>query len=159
MKTLTQEQDQYRLTVHELSHHLTAGHYGLGSAPKIFVANERPTQSDGQVLGGLTRFAGTLPKFQMAVIGWSGTIGELICGVSSFSVCFPLERATTKAWFFVCIASLMELSETDRALICAYSKSYWRSFKRAFEILSKQKRTLLRLAKATKSAPAIAPPP
>jgi hypothetical protein len=39
-------------------------------------------------------------------------------------------------------------------------RHYWRSFKRAFEILNKEKRTLLRLAKAPKTAPkVVAPPP
>jgi hypothetical protein len=128
------EADLESLAVHEISHMLVAFSQGIPATVKMQIAD------DGSLSGGFCErdFAGS--KFESAVVGWAGVIGEhLLNRVSRHStpLLYPLTEATIVKWHWEALFFLNELSDGDRRHVSGHLDTL-ESCQHCFRILSKR---------------------
>jgi hypothetical protein len=146
------------LEIHEEGHRLANLHYRKNCRVVIIPPAERQPQNANDstiAVGGYCERDSLqrITPFQGAVVGWSGIMAEIICGVSPFTK----EKACAKnlrAIYGEVMVSFERLSTSDQRHIYAYKRSFWATFRRAYKILFPKKKSLLKFMAAP-----VAPPP
>lgn len=155
------------IAIHECGHFVAASHYQIPARPELTpngVSSLVPeTSSEGHA--GVCHTAAPFTKFQFAVICWSGTLAECLCGVApSWAPPFPPSARNLKDWHLMVLNQADKLSRADQLGIFGVcdtgdSKKFtpgsvWRSCKSAFHIIRRNRGRITRLAKSLVEAKA-----
>jgi len=148
----TPEEEKFQIAVHEQGHRLIDLKYKKHCRIVILA----PEQRYPEHLNASTLVAGyverdqyqTATPFQQAVAAWGGIMGELLANVPkpTIPISLPVNAKNLRAIFGEVMVGFNQLSGSDQRIICDYKKSLWVTFKRAYHILRRKKKELVRLA-------------
>jgi len=142
--------DTFSVAVHEAGHSVSASHYKIPSYPEILHDGQSiATQTVYPDYAGLCSYdGGPVPKFQLAVISWSGLISQcLYADPPAWAPPFKPSRKLLRDWHGMVLTQIKRLSDGDRAGILG-SRDNWRSCKSAFAIVCRNRARIIRLARA-----------
>jgi hypothetical protein len=144
----------YSIAVHESGHAVAGAHFKIPAYPEITPNGEsRVTGAVDPKHAGLCylgdgRDGRPITKFQHAAFCWAGPMSECLYGhPSSWQPPFKPSRLMLRDWHGMMMQQIKRFSEGDQSGILAY-KDTWRSCKSAFQIVTKNRVRIIRLAKA-----------
>jgi hypothetical protein len=144
---------EFRVAAHEAAHYLICAEYGIAASPVIYPEAFRrpaPASNGGEVIAGECQIVGKVTPFQAGVIGWAGLIGEALAEADTvIHFPLPLKKSTLRDCHNIAVCNLDKLSLQDQICISTF-KSTWTPFRRAYEILVRQRAKLKRLAAGIK---------
>lgn len=142
--------DDYNIALHEGAHAVVATTFKIPAMPEITPGGYSAlAQTTEPGIAGLCHFDnGKITPWQLAVIGWAGTLAECLFGHRQFWM--PQFKPSSKMlrdWHWALLQQIGRLSATDRAGIWGYRNTL-RSCESAYRLVTKHKTRIVRLAKA-----------
>jgi len=137
-------------TIHEAGHAVCATRFRIAAFPEITPGGfSQILQKTDPGVTGLCHFdSGPITQFQSAVIAWCGPMSECLLGQPPFFLPqFKPSRALLRDWHSAAMQQVGRFSDTDRRGILGY-RDTWRSCKSAFQVVTRNKSRIVRLAKA-----------
>lgn len=150
----------YTTAIHEAAHAVAASRFKIRACPEVLHAGQSFTGSVFPNLAGVCHFDdGRITPFQRAVICWAGPLAHCLWGKEQppFAPPYKPNRVLLADWHSAMVTQLAQLSEGDRLGILGYADN-WRSCKSAFQIVTKQRARILRLARAMVTGRIAMPP-
>jgi hypothetical protein len=146
------EKQIYTVGIHEAAHFVAADFFKIPAYPRVFPDGERFPGS-ATTLAGVCELMEPVSKFQRATVCWAGILAEcLLVERPAFAPPFPPSGRDLRLWHSAMIHQLRKLSPGDYAGIAKGFRQSLKACRKAFEIVSRNKATIKRIAKGVAAA-------